>query len=66
MNTLVEAGMNRDRAYKVVQHLSFEAVKVGKNLKELALKDKTVRRFLRRVEISKIFDIKWFLRNILR
>ncbi len=64
MNKLVQKGMNRGEAYKTVQRLSFKTIAARQDLKETVLKDKKVRRYLNGEEIKKIFDLKWFLRNI--
>ncbi len=66
MDRLIERGMNRKDAYKVVQRLSFRAVEAKTELKVLALKDKGIHKYLTRKEIGKIFDPKWFLRNIVK
>lgn len=64
MNKLVQNGMGRGEAYKVVQRLSFKTIKLKKNLKITVLGDKKIRQILTDKEIDKIFDLKWFLRNI--
>jgi adenylosuccinate lyase len=66
MNRLVKKGMDRGEAYKTVQSRSFESIKARKGLKETVLYDKKVRKYLSKKEIEKIFDLKWFLRNIVR
>ncbi|MGQ9464144.1 MAG: adenylosuccinate lyase [bacterium] len=65
MNKLIEKGMGRKSAYDIVQKLSFEAIAKRKNLKEVAEQDNRVRKYLNSNEIERIFDLKWFLRNIL-
>jgi adenylosuccinate lyase len=64
MNTLIEHGMQRPEAYKKTQQFSFRAVQERKNLRDIVSEDKTIRRYLDQREIDKIFDLKWFLRNI--
>ncbi|MGB3341881.1 MAG: adenylosuccinate lyase [bacterium] len=64
MNKLVQKSMDRGEAYEIVQRLSFRAVKVKENLKNIVLEDKKVRQILGKKDIDKIFDLKWFLRNI--
>lgn len=64
MNKLVEKGVDRGDAYKIVQNLSFRAIKAKRELKEIALNDKKVKKYLSKSEVGRIFNLKWFLRNI--
>lgn len=64
MNKLVEKGVGRGEAYKIVQSLSFKALRTKKGLKQISHNDKKVTRYLSNSEINKIFDLRWFLRNI--
>jgi len=65
MLTLVEKGMIREEAYKIVQEL---AMKVWKdqnlNFKDLVLSDQRIRNFLTQEEIEHIFDVKYYLRYV--
>jgi len=65
MIKLIEKGMNRESAYNLVQQLSFKAVEERKNLSLIAQQNRVVRKYLNQNETEKIFDLKWFLRNIL-
>lgn len=64
MNALIDKGMDRTEAYGFVQGLSFRAVDGKVDLKELAMKDKTVSQYINKNEIERIFDIEWYVRNI--
>jgi len=64
MNRLVEKGMNRENAYKTVQVLCFKALNTKTQLKNLVLTDKTIKRYLAKTEIEEVFDLRWYLRNI--
>jgi adenylosuccinate lyase len=66
MNRLVEKGMSRGDAYTTVQKLSFAAIKHEQNLKELVLKHRKIVKYLSKKEIERVFDLKWFLRNIVK
>ncbi len=65
MNKLIEKGMNRKTAYDLVQKLSFKAMEEKKHLKTIAEEDNGIKRFLNSKDIERIFDLKWFLRNII-
>ena len=65
MNVLIEKGMDRVSAYSIVQKASFDAVRTRTHLKSVAQADKQIRRYLNPSELDEIFDVKWFLRNIL-
>ncbi len=64
MDRLIERGMKRETAYTTVQKLSFKALSANTQLKDIVLDDKKIRRYLTNTEIEKIFDIRWYLRNI--
>jgi adenylosuccinate lyase len=64
MNKLVAQGMDRTTAYTLVQGLSFKAVHDQRDLHDCAADDPRVRKFLSKRELARVFDLKWFLRNI--
>ena len=64
MNALIEKGMERVRAYNVVQKASFIAVQTSTHLMKVARSDRQIRRFLDDTELEEIFDINWYLRHI--
>jgi adenylosuccinate lyase len=64
MNRLIEAGMDRSRAYSFVQEASFRAVEEEVDLKEIVLHDAHVLKYLKGKEIEKIFNLQWYVRNI--
>lgn len=66
MNRLIERGMNRREAYDIIQALSFRAVREKRNLAEIAGKEPRILKRLSPAEIERIFDLRWFLRNIRR
>lgn len=61
---LVKKGMDRPRAYKLIQQLSFEAVNSRTPLSRLAQNDRTVRRFLTPSELKEIFQLQNLLKHI--
>lgn len=66
MNALIQKGMEQVRAYNAVQKASFKAVQTKTHLKTVAQEDRRIRKYLTPAELEKIFDIKWFLRNLTR
>ena len=61
---LVDKGLSRDVAYRMVQR---HALKVGKNggdLKREILKDREMRRHLSASDIEQIWDLEHYLRNV--
>jgi adenylosuccinate lyase len=61
---LVDKGLSRDVAYRMVQR---HALKVGKNggdLKREILKDREMRRHLSASDIEQIWDLKHYLKNV--
>lgn len=64
MNALIEKGMERVRAYSIVQKASFTAVQTNTHLKTVVRSNRQVGYFLEDGELDEIFDLKWFLRHI--
>jgi adenylosuccinate lyase len=65
MNKLIEKGMQRKSAYDLVQKLSFRALEERKHLKTITENNVMIKKYLSKNEIVRIFDLKWFIRNIL-
>ena len=61
---LVENGMSREDAYRLVQSHAMHAWKEGLNFKELVLADKEITGRVPRAQIERAFDLKRQLRNI--
>ncbi len=61
---LVKAGIDRDRAYTLVQRLSFRARDTGTSFVELARRDATVSATLDRRALGQVFSLRRLLRNV--
>ena len=61
---LIDKGLTREQAYQIVQTTSMKARASGKQLKDVLFEDKEARRYLSAQEISKAFDINYYLRNV--
>jgi adenylosuccinate lyase len=61
---LVEHGVSREDAYRMVQHHAMRAWKEDLNFRELVLKDKEIARKVPRQQIERAFDLRRQLRNI--
>ncbi|HEV2689023.1 MAG TPA: adenylosuccinate lyase [Bryobacteraceae bacterium] len=61
---LVEHGISREDAYRMVQGHAMRAWKEGLNFHELVLKDNKITRRVPRQQIERAFDLKRQLRNI--
>jgi len=64
MNKLIEKGMERIEAYGLIQRLSFQAIGEKTDLKKIVLKNTKVAQYIDKNEIERIFDLRWYLRNI--
>ncbi len=64
MLRLVEKGMARDEAYKVVQRHGLVAAKEGKDLKQQLLEDATVTEHLSLGEIDEVWQLKNCFRHV--
>ncbi len=61
---LVEKGLTREQAYKLVQARAMHSWKEGKPFMELLLQDEEIRKYLTEDEIKGIFDLNYYTRNI--
>jgi adenylosuccinate lyase len=61
---LVEHGVSREEAYRIVQRHAMRAWQEGKNFRELVLKDKDITKRVPRAQIERAFDLKRQLRNV--
>jgi len=61
---LVEKGLQRDKAYEIVQKNAMKTWDVGTHLKKNLLEDKEVSELLSKREIEEIFSISAYLKNI--
>ena len=64
MLELVHAGMDKDRAYKLVQELAFTCQNEGSSLPELCETNPEISRLLDRRAMGRAFDLKRLLRNV--
>jgi adenylosuccinate lyase len=61
---LIENGVSREDAYRMVQSHAMHAWKSGRNFRQLVLKDKAITRRVPKRQIERAFDLKRQLKNI--
>ncbi len=61
---LVDKGLSRDDAYRLVQRHALGAGKNGRDLKQELLQDLRLRRYLSPSEIDEIWNLKHYLKNV--
>jgi adenylosuccinate lyase len=61
---LVEAGLERDEAYRIVQEHALAALDRGTGFREALASDPRVTRLLPKEALARCFDLGWFLRNV--
>ena len=61
---LVEHGVSREDAYRMVQHHAMRAWKEGRDFRQLVMNDKEITNRVPRQQIEHAFDLKRQLRNI--
>ncbi len=62
MLALIEKGLSREQAYRMVQRNAMKSWKEKANFLDLLLKDPDVSKHLSRADLQSIFDYKYFLR----
>jgi len=64
MLALLEKGLDRERAYSIVQGDAMKSWKEEADFKKILLKDKEVKKYLTAKEIGEIFDLSYYLKNV--
>jgi adenylosuccinate lyase len=64
MLTLVEKGMSREEAYRLVQELSMDCWNEGRDFKEAVAKSRKIEKYISEREIDGLFDPEYYLRNV--
>ncbi|MGQ9569499.1 MAG: adenylosuccinate lyase, partial [Thermodesulfovibrionales bacterium] len=59
MLALIEKGLDREKAYSMVQNNAMESWKNRINFKKVLLRDKEIKKYLTTSEINAIFDLKY-------
>ena len=62
--SLTGKGMLREDAYALVQRNAMKSWQSGIEFKKLLLKDRDVKKYLKSKDIEKIFDLKYYLKNV--
>ncbi len=62
--SLTGKGMLREDAYALVQRNAMKSWQSGMEFKKLLLKDRDVKKYLKSKDIEKIFDLKYYLKNV--
>jgi len=61
---LIEKGMSREKAYQLVQRNAMESWKAKTDFKEILREDKEVRKHLSSSEITKLFNLSYYTKNV--
>ncbi|MDD5044968.1 MAG: lyase family protein, partial [Candidatus Omnitrophica bacterium] len=61
---LMEKGLPRPKAYDVIQRAAMRTWKEGANFKDALLEEKEIQRYMKEEELSKLFDLGYYLRNV--
>jgi adenylosuccinate lyase len=64
MLKLVEKGLSREDAYRVVQRNALKAWDTGRDFKSIISKDATVKKYLPKKEVDHCCSLKYYLRHI--
>ena len=64
MLTLIDKGLAKDDAYKLVQDASFQAMETGKSLKDVLLADQRILQWVTNRELADLFDPDYFLQEV--
>jgi adenylosuccinate lyase len=64
MLALLDKGLDRERAYCLVQANAMKSWKEETEFKKILLKDKEVRKYLTAQDIGEIFDVGYYLKNV--
>jgi len=62
--TLVEKGITREQAYKIVQACAMDARNSGRQMKDVAKESKDLLAYIDKESVEKLFDLNYFTRNL--
>ena len=62
--TLTEKGMSREDSYRIVQTQAMKSWQQRKPFKDLLKQDKVITKYLSSKEIDKLFDMKFYTKNV--
>ncbi len=61
---LIEKGISRESAYRIVQKNAMQSWMERKDFKEILKKDKEIKKYLSSDEIERLFDLSYYLKNV--
>jgi adenylosuccinate lyase len=61
---LTEKGLSREKSYRIIQKNAMQSWEQGRDFKDLLLKDKTIAHYLSKKDIYKLFDLKFYTKNV--
>lgn len=61
---LVEKGLSRNNAYRLVQKNAMQSWKLRRNFKEFLKKAPLIKKYLSSTEIDELFNLSYFLKNV--
>ena len=64
MLELIKKGISREKAYKIVQKIAMKSWKKKIDFQSLLQKDIEIKKYLDKIELRKLFDISYHLKNI--
>ncbi len=64
MLALIDRGLKREEAYRLVQRLAMQAWETGESFRKLVSSDPEVGRYLTEGDLAEVFDPAYFVRNI--
>ncbi|MCX5749297.1 MAG: adenylosuccinate lyase [Candidatus Saganbacteria bacterium] len=62
--TLVDSGLTREDAYKIVQACAMEARSKGRPMKDVCMQDSELQKHIPKDKIEGLFDLNYFTRNL--
>lgn len=61
---LIEKGISRESAYRIVQKNAMQSWMERKDFKEILKKDREIKKYLSSDEIERLFDLSYYLKNV--
>ncbi|RPI66844.1 MAG: hypothetical protein EHM47_15925 [Ignavibacteriales bacterium] len=61
---LIEKGMSRENAYQFVQRNAMESWSSKKDFREILKEDKEIKKYLPAAEITKLFNLSYYTKNV--
>lgn len=64
LHHLIDQGLDRDKAYDIIQQLAYQSIDHNQSFKSLILEDERLKNYIQKEDINRMFDLKTYLKHV--